>query len=229
MSASLRAFFAAADEAEEARAFVERRVALTGSAIVDRGSIDALGEMGLAGEAVAEAAAELEGGGVLLVLVVADRAELAEVRAALDAHRGAARASNPEVAAAESAGPGLLMGEPLVVRSHARVEMFAEAEEAPEAAASSEVPVASEAVAAAELFAGRVLEFAEAREEAAVSRRMAVREELVVRKFVTQRVERVTGSVRRTDEMDVEELAPRAEQARASLVPTGAEPYEPPA
>jgi hypothetical protein len=234
VSASLRAFFAEAEQAEAALAFVAPRAALTGSAIVERGSVDALGRMGLPGEAVAEAAAELEGGGVLLVLVVAERAELADVRAALDAHRGAERdevcrgEDGNAAPPAEGVGRGLLVGAPLVVPSHARVEMFAEIEAAPEAEASGEAPFSADAAAAAGLFAGRSLEFAEMREEAVVSRRTAVREELVIRKSVKERVERVSGSVRHT-EIAVEELTPAGARHGSAFVARGAEPYEPPA
>ncbi|HEY0011388.1 MAG TPA: hypothetical protein VGB79_00885 [Allosphingosinicella sp.] len=235
MSASLRAFYPAAAQAEAARAHVERTVPLVDSIIVDRAGVEALGQLGLGADAIGKAAAELAEGGVLLVLVVAHRDSLADVRAALDDHRDAARAADDanaavghgeaQASAARPAGaPGLLVGAPFILRPHARVEVAPELP-APDLAEvrAPEMHVTADALASAGLFTGRLLDFAETREEAAVSRRMAVREELVVRKAVEERVQRVAGSVRHT-EVAVEELAPRRS---AAFVPRGAEPYDP--
>jgi len=207
MSASLRAFYPTAEEGEEARARVAASVPLLDALIVDREGLAGLARFGLDAEARAHAAAQLANGGVLLVLVVAEREDLHAVRAALDAFADE-RAPAPAPVAEQ-----LRTAEPLLVRAKARIE----ADLAAPAAAEAPAPafIAADALAASGLFAGRTLDFAETREEAVVARVPFVREELVIRKSVEERTQRVAGTVRST-EAEVEALGPRP--SRASFV-----------
>jgi hypothetical protein len=235
MTASLRAFYPEAEHGRAAQAHVAQRVELIDSLIVDRDSLDALDALGLDEDAIADSAEQLSAGGCLLVLLVADRERLAELREALDdftcersiTEEPDSEADQPVLGAARPSAPELRIGAPVVIRAGATVS----AQLDPPPSPPQEQPPAPEAISeddivAAELLAERVLEFAETREEAVVSRSTFVREELVVRKSVEERVERIAGTVRQT-EVETERLGPRP---RSTLVrldsPEAASPRE---
>jgi stress response protein YsnF len=79
---------------------------------------------------------------------------------------------------------------------------------------TSGVPLNGKEIESGGLFTERVFEFAEMREEAVVTKEAFVREEVIIRKRVNARTETVRDTVRHT-EVEVEELAPRADGTSA--------------